>query len=83
MEYQRSIQSANFDLVKAYFGIDAYPFSLLYNTHPINPGVASSIRALSHTFVEIDHEIFSTAILLSSADSRTKGLLSITSESTG
>ena len=25
-----------------------------------NPGVASSIPARSHTFVEIDHEIFST-----------------------
>ena len=37
------------------------------------PGVASSIRALSHTFVEIDHEIISTAILLPSADSFMKG----------
>ena len=34
-----------------------------------NPGVASSIPALSHTFVEIDHEIISTVILLPSADS--------------
>ena len=33
-------------------------------------GVASSIPALSHTFMEIDHEIVSTAILLPSADSR-------------
>ena len=33
-----------------------------------DPGVASSIR--SHTFVEIDHEIISTVILLHSADSR-------------
>ena len=31
------------------------------------PGVASSIPARSHTFVEIDHEIISTAILLPSA----------------
>ena len=37
------------------------------------PGVASSIPALSHTFVEIDHEIISTAILLPSADSFKKG----------
>ena len=29
-----------------------------------DPGVASSIRARSHTFVEIDHEIISTVILL-------------------
>ena len=31
-------------------------------------GVASSIRARSHTFVEIDHEIISMVILLSSAE---------------
>ena len=37
------------------------------------PGVASSIPAQSHTFVEIDHEIFSTVILLPSADSFKKG----------
>ena len=34
------------------------------------PGVMSFIPAQSHTFVEIDHEIISTAILLPSADSR-------------
>ena len=34
-----------------------------------NPGVTSSIPARSHTFVEIDHEIFSTVILLPSAES--------------
>ena len=32
-------------------------------------GVASLIPARSHTFVEIDHEIFSTVILLPSAES--------------
>ena len=32
-----------------------------------DPGVASSIPARSHTFVEIDHEIISTVILLPSA----------------
>ena len=37
------------------------------------PGVASSVRARSHTFVEIDHEIISTVILLPSADSFKKG----------
>ena len=31
-----------------------------------DPGVMSSIPARSHTFVEIDHEIISTVILLSS-----------------
>ena len=34
------------------------------------PGVASLISALSNTFVEIDHEIISMAILLPSLDSR-------------
>ena len=34
-----------------------------------DPGVASSIPARSHTFVEIDHEIISTIILLPSAES--------------
>ena len=37
------------------------------------PGVASSIPAWSHTFVEIDHEIISTVILLPPADSFKKG----------
>ena len=35
----------------------------------LNPGVASSIPARSHTFVDIDREIISTVILLPSADS--------------
>ena len=34
-----------------------------------DPGVASSIPAWSHTFVEIDHEIISTVILLPSTES--------------
>ena len=38
-----------------------------------DPGVASSIPARSHTFVEIDYEIISTVILLPSADSFKKG----------
>ena len=33
-----------------------------------DPGVASSIPAWYHTFVEIDHEIISTVILLPSAN---------------
>ena len=36
---------------------------------PADPGVARSILAQSHTFVEIDHEIISTVILLPSAES--------------
>ena len=38
-----------------------------------DPGVASSIPARSHTFVENDHEIISTVILLPSAESFKKG----------
>ena len=34
-----------------------------------DPGVASSIPVWSHTFVEIDREVISTAILLPSTDS--------------
>ena len=35
-----------------------------------DPGIASSIHAWSRTFMEINHEIISTVILLPSADSR-------------
>ena len=38
-----------------------------------DPGVAGSIPAQSHTFVEIDHEIYSSVILLPSADLFKKG----------
>ena len=38
-----------------------------------DPGVASSIPVRSHTFVEIDHEMISTVILLPSAGSFKKG----------
>ena len=34
-----------------------------------DPGVASLIPARPHTYVEIDHEIISMAVLLSFADS--------------
>ena len=43
--------------------------------------VGSSIPAPSHAFVEIDFEIISTVILLPSAESFKKGLLSVTSKS--
>ena len=45
----------------------------LMSENEIVPGVASSITAWSHTFVEIDHEIISAVILLPSADSFKKG----------
>ena len=38
-----------------------------------DPGIASLIPARSHTFMEIDHEIIFTAILLPSAESLKKG----------
>ena len=38
-----------------------------------DPGVASSIPVRSPSFVEIDHEMISTVILLPSADSFKKG----------
>ena len=38
-----------------------------------NPGVASSIPARSHTFLEINHEIISMVILQPSADTFKKG----------
>ena len=44
-------------------------------------GVASSIPVLSHTFVEIDHEMISTVILLPSADSFKKGCCQLQAKS--
>ena len=38
-----------------------------------DPGVASSIPARSHTFVETDHEMISLVILLPSTESFMKG----------
>ena len=38
-----------------------------------DPGVAGLIPVLSHTFMEIDHEMISTVVLLPSADSFKKG----------
>ena len=45
-----------------------------------DPGVASSIPAWSHTFVEIDHEIISAVIRLSSAESFKKGCCQLQAE---
>ena len=44
-----------------------------------DPGVVSLISAWSHTFEEIDHELFSTVILLLSLIQ--EGLVSVTGES--
>ena len=40
---------------------------------PADPGVASSIPARSHAFVEIGHEMVSRVVLLPYADSFKKG----------
>ena len=45
-----------------------------------DPGVASSIPARSHTFVEIDHEIISMVIPLPSADTFKKGYCQLQSK---
>ena len=42
-----------------------------------DPGVASSIPVRYHSFMEIDHEIISTVILLPSADLFKKGCLQL------
>ena len=47
----------------------------------VDPGVTSSIPARSHTFVEIDHEIISTGILLPSTETFKKGCCQFTNES--
>ena len=45
-----------------------------YRCMPVaDPGVVNSIPAWSHTFVEIDHKIISTMILLPSAEAFKKG----------
>ena len=44
-----------------------------WQAHILCSGVATLIPARSHTFVEIDHEIISTVILLPSAESFMKG----------
>ena len=47
-----------------------------------DPGVTSSIPAESNTFLEIDHEIISTVILLPSAESVKKVFVSYKQKST-
>ena len=63
------------------FAMNLIPPKFLSLKLTADPGVASSIPARSHTFVEIDHEIISTVILLPSAVFIQEGLLSVTSES--
>ena len=49
------------------------PFQINLEVAIFFPGAASSIPAQDHTFVEMDHEIISTVILLPSAESFKKG----------
>ena len=60
-------------LVEWLFHIKVYTFLSTDASLTADPGVASSIPARSHIFVEIDHEIISTVILLPSAESFKKG----------
>ena len=56
------------------FGSQACPTCLATDAClTADPVVPSSIPVWSHTFVEIDHEMISTVILLPSADSFKKG----------
>ena len=55
------------------FSLQTYEYHFDFTTNNIDQGVASSIPARLHTFVEIDHEIISTVILLPSADLFKKG----------
>ena len=45
----------------------------MFTSLTADPGVAGSIPAPPHTFVEIDHEIISTVIILPSTESFKKG----------
>ena len=49
----------------------------------VDPGVASLIPAWSHTFMENDHKIISTVILLPSAESFKKGCCQLCAQSNG
>ena len=55
------------------------PIAQLVAGQIVDSGVVGSILARPHTFVEIDHEIFSVIILLLPLIQ--EGLLSVTSES--
>ena len=52
----------------------------IYASLTADPGVASLVPARSNTFVEIDHEIISTVILLPSAESFKKGCCQLQSK---
>ena len=71
----REIVATSYYLINALLGRVAQSVTCLATDACLTaiPGVTSSIPARSHTFVEIDHEIISTVILLPSADSFKKG----------
>ena len=49
--------------------VQSIPCMAAHASLTVDPEIASSIPVRSHTFVEIDHEIISTVILLPSAES--------------
>ena len=70
-----AVSNINVAYFKSLFNISNTPVICNHGLppHSADPGVASSIPARSHTFVEIDHEIISTVILLPSVESFKKG----------
>ena len=72
---QKLVLKTNFGLFESGPGRVAQSITCLVTDAKLtaDPGVVSSIPARSHTFVEIDHEIISTVILLPSAESFMKG----------
>ena len=76
MNYENELSRVDFSKIIPYLpGCIAQSVTCLATDASLtaDPGVTSSIPAWSHTFVETDHEIISTAILLPSAESFKKG----------
>ena len=65
----RSLEQEYYLYIYHYLNLETTDASLT-----ADPGVASLITARSNTFIEIDHKIISTVILLPSAESFKKGL---------
>ena len=64
---------ANLMLVQCVIASHVEVWTCQFGCLTADPGIASLIPVRPHTFVEIDHEIISTVILLPSADSFKKG----------
>ena len=73
--HQLVCRSRKYDTLSAILGRVAQSVKCLARDACLtaDPGVVSLIRARSHTFVEIDHEIISMVILLPTTESFKKG----------